>query len=105
MSDDREIGLARLRAARDALARIERGESPTAEELAAAPLLEFWCVVVDPPFPVLRGVVTDHPHLADGATVGTSPLLWLADDRSAARTLSRYYRLGVPLIETMSQQS
>jgi hypothetical protein len=105
MNDDREFGLARLRAARDALARIEKGESPTPEELAAAPLLEFWCVVVDPPFPVLQGVVTGHPHLADGATVGTSPLLWLADDRSAARTLSRYYRLGVPLLEAMPRQS
>ena len=104
MSDDRESALTRLQAARDALARIERGVSPTAEELAAAPLLNFWCVVIDPPFPVLQGVVIDHPRLADGSMVGTSPLLWLAEDRSAARTVSRFYRLGVPLTEAMPRQ-
>jgi hypothetical protein len=89
----------RLRQARAALQRIARGESPTAEELATAPKLEFWCIVVDQPYPVLQGVVTGHPHLADGALIATSPLLWLADDRSAARTVSRFYRLGVPLTE------
>ena len=89
----------RLLVAREALQRIKRGESPTAEELAAAPRLDFWCVVVDAPFPILQGVVTGHPRLADGAMIGTSPLLWLAEDKSAARTVSRYYRLGVPLVE------
>jgi len=105
MSDDRETGLARLRAARDALARIEKGLSPTADELAAAPLLEFWCVVVDQPYPILQGIVGGHPHLEDGAMIGTSPVLWLAEDRSAARTLSRFYRLGAPLIDTTPRQS
>ena len=94
----------RLDLAREALQRIESGQSPTAGELAAAPRLDFWCVVIEPPFPVLQGVVTGHPHLADGALVGTSPLVWLADDKSAARTLSRFYRLGVPLAEAMPRQ-
>lgn len=104
MSDDRQPFMARLQAARAALERISRGESPTAEELASAPLLDFWCVVVEPPFPVLQGVVTGHPRLADGAMIGTSPLLWLAEDQSAARTLSRFYRLGVPLDNAMPRQ-
>jgi hypothetical protein len=97
--------MARLQAARAALERIARRESPTAEELAAAPRLDFWCVVIEPPFPVLQGIVTGHPRLADGAMIGTSPLLWLAEDRSAARTLSRYYRLGVPLDEANPLQA
>jgi hypothetical protein len=87
----------RLAAAKDALERIRRGEAPSAEELAAAPLLRFWCVVLDEPLPVLQGVVTGHPRLPDGHLVATSPILWLAPDRTAARTVSRWYRLGVPL--------
>jgi len=101
MNADEDPFLARLRAARIALERIESGAGPSPEELAGAPLLSFWCVVIEPPFPVLQGIVTGHPHLAEGAMVGTSPLLWLAEDRSAARTLSRYYRLGIPLDEVM----
>lgn len=91
--------LRRLKDAREALKRIERGEAPTAEELALAPRLDFWCVVAEEPYFVLQGVVTGHPHLKDGATIGTSPLLWLADDGTAARTVSRFYRLGQRLDE------
>lgn len=94
----------RLAGARDALARIRRGEAPTADELAAAPRLDFWWVVDEGPVLVLQGVVTGHPHLADGALIGTSPLLWLAADRAAARTLSRFYRLGPPLEEIASRR-
>jgi hypothetical protein len=105
MSDNRDDFMARLQAARAALQRIERGAEPSPDELAGAPLLSFWCVVVEPPFPVLQGVVTGHPNLADGAMIGTSPLLWLAENRSAARTLSRYYRLGIPLDKAMHLQA
>lgn len=89
----------RLAAAQEALERIRKGEAPTPEDLAGAPLLEGWCIVVDTPFPVLQGVVTGHPRLPDGHMIATSPLLWLAPDATAARTVSRWYRLGVPLIE------
>lgn len=87
----------RLAAAKEALDRIRRGEAPSAEELAAAPLLQFWCIVLDDAFPLFQGVVTGHPQIPDGHLIGTSPIIWLAEDRTAARTVSRWYRLGVPL--------
>ena len=86
--------LARLRAATEALERIQRGESPTAKELAAAPQLEWWCVTDSVPWPELTGVVSGHPTLPDGTQIVTSKLLWLSDDRTSARTVSRFYRLG-----------
>lgn len=91
---------ARLRQAQAALERIHQGLSPTPQELAAAPRLEHWAQAVDGPLPVLQGAVSGHPHLADGQWITTSPLLWLADDETAARTVSRYYRLGVSLFAT-----
>jgi hypothetical protein len=94
----------RLAAARDALERIRRGEAPTAEELAAAPRLDSRWVVSEQHYFVLQGIVTGHPGLAEGALIGTSPLLWLAADRSAARTVSRFYRLGPPLAEIASRR-
>lgn len=92
----------RRRDARAALARIRRGEAPTAEELAAAPRLDFWSVVAVGPSFALVGVVTGHPDLRQGAKVLTSDLLWLSEDRTAARTVSRFYRLGVPMDATPS---
>ena len=89
----------RLREAREALVRIERGEAPTPEELAAAPRLDFWCVVMAGHLPALAGVVTGHPNLRKGAKIVTSNVLWISDDCRAARTVSRFYRLGVPLDE------
>lgn len=42
---------ARLGAAIEALERIKRGHRPTVEELAAAPLLQHWCVTDSVPWP------------------------------------------------------
>lgn len=96
MRDDRTWN-ERLQDAREALCRIHRGEAPTPDELAAAPRLDFWCVVMAGPLPALAGVVTGHPSLRQGAKIVTSNLLWISDDCRAARTVSRFYRLGVPL--------
>ena len=101
MSDDRSPEQ-RLRDAEDALARLARGEEPTPEELAASPRLDFWTVVVVDGELALSGVVTGHPALDDGSHILTSALLWLAGDRSAARTYSRFYRLGVSGSEPVS---
>src|SRR3546814_3145469 len=78
----------------DLLARLERGESPSAAELASAPQLDFWYLTERGLVLALGGIVTGHPNLADGAHVRTSALLWIADDKSIARTISRFYRLG-----------
>jgi hypothetical protein len=66
--------------------------------------LDFWCVIAEQHYLVLQGVVTGHPRLKEGALVATSPLLWLAADRGAARTVSRFYRLGVPLEDVFSRK-
>ena len=104
MSDDRTLR-ERMSDARDALARIHRGEAPTVEELAAAPRLDFWGVVEIQDTFALVGVVTDHPNLRQGAKIVTSTLLWASEDWSAARTVSRFYRLGVPLSDEPTLES
>lgn len=86
---------ARLDAAIEALKRLERGEMPTPEELAAAPLLEYWCITDSIPWSELTGIVSGHPILPDGAQIVTSKLLWLSKDSTCARTVSRFYRLGM----------
>src|SRR3546814_13275499 len=95
MSDDRTTQ-ERLRDAKAALARIRRGELPTAAELAAAPRLDFWSVVTDGRFIGLAGVVTGHPNLHHGDYIRTSNLPWIAEDRQAARTVTRLYRTRAP---------
>ncbi|MFW5833390.1 MAG: DUF6634 family protein [Pseudomonadota bacterium] len=85
-----------MKRARDALARLRRGDLPTEAELAGAPTLTAWFVVERNGYASLAGVVTGHPRLFDDAFVRTSPLLWIAEDRSAARTASRFYRLDEP---------
>lgn len=102
---DKEALLARARAVREAIERIQRGELPTANELAAAPKLDWWCVTDSQPWPELTGVVTGHPALPDGAQITTSKLLWLSDDRSSARTVSRFYRLGEALEDVLSSSA
>src|SRR3546814_11820458 len=88
---------------REALARVQRGEAPTAEELAAAPRLNFGGVVEIQDTSAL--IVTDHPNLRQGAKIVTTSLLWASEDWSAARTVSRFYRLGVPLSDEPTLES
>jgi len=96
---------ARLDAAMKVMVRVWRGDSPTPEELSEAPRLDFWAITAVDGCLALTGVVTDHPVLKHGARIVTSPLLWLSDDRRAARTLSRFYRLGIRLDEATPQSS
>lgn len=88
--------LEKMRSAQAVLERLERGESPTEEDLNRAPLLNYWTVIPHGRFLVLQGQVAGHPKLDDNDFIETSPLVWLAPDRTIARTLSRFYRLGVP---------
>jgi hypothetical protein len=101
MPDDTKF-LKRLQNAAEALARLERGEAPGAEDLAVAPLLEGWHLTEHHHFLALGGVVTGHPSLPDGAHILTSPLLWIADDQGSARTISRFYRLGTSLEDLLT---
>jgi len=85
------------------LVRIYRGESPTAEEIAGAPQLDFWTIGAENGCLVLHGVVTGHPLLEEGDYIRTSALMWLSDDRKIARTVSRFYKLGVRFDEVLAQ--
>lgn len=66
---------------------------PTPEELANAPTLSGWCVVVWAKTHCLLGRVNGHPKLGDDARIATSALLRISGDRSYARTWSRFYAL------------
>src|SRR3546814_15323900 len=71
MSDNKDL-LQRLQDSKEALARLERGESPSAAELASSPQLDFWYLTERGLVLALGGIVTGHPNQADGAHVLTS---------------------------------
>lgn len=79
-----------LKAARD-------GHRAGPTELGGAPLIECWRVAMRDT-PCLIGHVTDHPDPDVGrGRLGLSVTsdLWIIDqERGAARTFSRWYRLG-----------
>lgn len=103
MTDKMKL-LQRIYDATEALVRLKRGEVPSAEELAAAPLLETWYLTERHNFLALGGTVFGHPTLPDAAEVRTSCVIWLADDRRSARTVSRFYRLGTPLQDLLATE-
>lgn len=85
-----------------ALEEADAGPSPAT--LAAAPLLTVWCPILIGADLCLAGQATGHPTLPDDY-ITTSPLLALAPDLTWARTLSRFYRLGLPLDAALSEAS
>lgn len=74
------------------LRSIADGSGPTEDELARAPLLLNWHAVARPVL-ALEGLVLDHPLLG-AQQITTSQLYWVSDDRTLARTFSRFYRLS-----------
>jgi hypothetical protein len=87
--------IAKLRSLACDLDRIAIAAAPTAAELAKAPLLVDWRIVLALSGLALTGFATGHPQLGARAIV-TSPLWVLDPELCWARTLSRFYRLGVP---------
>lgn len=86
-----------------AFASYLKGEAPSPQELACAPLLQDWRAVIlalmrdeGPLHPVLVlvGSVAGHPELGDARSIRTSQLIWLDRNRQWARTWNRIYRLG-----------
>lgn len=84
----------RIHSLSDHLRRLESGAGPTADELAAAPILTDWRLGQRQE-PALVGFAIGHPRLGNRPVL-TSPLYLLDRDRGYARTLSRLYRLGEP---------
>jgi hypothetical protein len=87
--------IARLRRLADDLDCIAVGRAPTAAELNTAPLLVDWRMALTWNGLCLTGFAAGHPLLGSKQIV-TSHLWALDSDRQWARTLSRFYRLGVP---------
>jgi len=59
------------------------------------PRLDDWCVVeATDGARHLVGQVWGHLRIIDGRTVITSPMIWITEDRTAARTLNTLYVLG-----------
>lgn len=84
-----------------ALAEAERG--PTPAELSAAPVLQLWQPLIDlNTYVILGGAASGHPTLGRDY-ITTSPVLWMAEDLTWCRTLSRFYRLQDPLEKTLAQ--
>jgi hypothetical protein len=84
-----------LRTLADDCARLglEYPVSPTM--LQSAPLLEEWTPAMTPRGVVLVGLAGGHP--VHGDRLVTSSPVWFADrDGNWVRTLSRFYRLGLP---------
>lgn len=76
----------------DAIAVAEAG--PTEADLANAPVLDRWRIVMSGPHVlVLWGSVSGHPELGSDL-VTTTPLIALNRSRGWARTKSRWYRLA-----------
>lgn len=86
---------ARLRRLAVDLDRIAGGAAPTPADLAHAPLLVDWRMLLTWHGLALAGFVAGHPLLGTKA-IATSPLWVLDPELRWARTLSRFYRLGVP---------
>ena len=77
------------------LRRLARSE-PTDDDMEDAPIIRA-AEVVARSCVALSGEVIGHPHVRDGRTCLTSELFALAEDKSWARTGSRFYRLVPPL--------
>lgn len=77
--------------------RIRRCELPQALiDGKDAPILDRW-ILGHRSVPCLVGLSTGHPRLAGvNRTIATSDLWLMSKDRTWARTLSRWYRLGRP---------
>ncbi len=86
--------IARLERLTVDLDRLGSGIMPSAEELADAPLLEGYASA-SRTVQCLVGHCSSHPRL-NGPVIVTTDLWVIAPELGWVRTLSRFYRLGMP---------
>lgn len=90
------LELARLSALVADMEAIGCGLAPEDLVEGEAPLVDRW-ILGRLPVPCLVGLSTGHPRLpGENRLIGTSDVWLISEDRSWARTLSRWYRLGRP---------
>lgn len=75
----------------------EAEHGPTPEQLTDAPRLDGWWIEHIGGYLRARGDVSGHPDISD-PFVTTSPVLGLDRAGGWLRTVSRFYRLGPPLV-------
>jgi hypothetical protein len=87
----------KIRSAAADLRRLEGGWYPSKDDLANAVVLNDWLEGIESQTNqhVLWGQSVNHPILGT-RLITTSPVLWISEDRTIARTLSRWYSLGKP---------
>jgi hypothetical protein len=79
---------------------IRQGIPPDRLAGGDAPILDRWMLGLKTA-PYLAGLSTGHPLLpGQNRMIGTSAVWMMSEDRTWARTLSRWYRLGRPFGET-----
>jgi hypothetical protein len=78
---------------------IESGRAPTEADLRDAPLLSMWGVSMTGES--LVGYVSGHPTLQGAIT--TSYVLAIDKDKRWARTISRWYRLGESIVDSINR--
>ena len=83
------------------LRNIAAGRLPIEAELGTAPLLDLWTMGTAP-VPILVGDVHGHPLLR-GPVIRTTDIQVFAPELGWARTLSRFYRLGRPVLPSPRQ--
>jgi hypothetical protein len=89
---------ARLRSLADDLDEILEGAGPGADALAEAPLIVDWHATLTPMGLRLFGFVAGHPQLGNRPALTSQ--VWVADPAGEwIRTLSRFYKLGIPADE------
>lgn len=76
--------------------RVRDGASPEILAHGRTPILDRWALALRPT-PCLAGLSTGHPSLpGENREIGTSAIWLMSQDRTWARTLSRWYQLGRP---------
>lgn len=84
----------KLQALLDDLKALKAGNYPSTTTLSKAPLLNDY-LVIKRGIAALSGDVTGHPTISgNNEPMVSSPLFVVLNDIGAARTLSRWYRLG-----------
>jgi hypothetical protein len=85
----------RLRHLADDAARLQYGRPVSPASLRQAPRMDDFVIAQTPLGLQLVGRVSGHPRLGD--TTAATSQLWFADPKGGwVRTLSRFYRLGLP---------